>query len=162
MSASLQRRTSKRHKCDATSKFYSTVQFLFVSDAPCFSFKKLIVSTPRLLHNLHTMSLAKAAPGGLKDHKCKKMALHIRPPIPYVPEKDSVQETVSSFKDNHLKMLINKGTELRVPIWHSDMHEAFLIHVGSVQEVVEKQKGILSPLRNIPKLTPTSARGSIS
>jgi hypothetical protein len=59
------------------------------------------------------------------------MALGERPPIPYAPEKDSVQEMVSSYKDNHLKTLIKEGTELRVPIWHSGTHEAFLIHVGS-------------------------------
>ncbi len=58
------------------------------------------------------MSLAKVAPDGLKDHECKKMTLCERPPIPYVLEKDSVQETVSSFKEAHLKMLIKKGTEL--------------------------------------------------
>jgi hypothetical protein len=49
------------------------------------------------------MSLAKAAPNCLKDRECKKMALGKRPPIPYVTEKDRLQETVSSFKDNHLK-----------------------------------------------------------
>jgi hypothetical protein len=70
----------------------------FLSDPPLSSFKELIVSTPRLLRNLHTMSLAKAAPDGLKDRECEKMALRERPPIPYVPEKDSVQEKVSSFK----------------------------------------------------------------
>jgi len=58
------------------------------------------------------MSLAKAAPDGLKDCECEKMALRERPPIPYVPEKDSVQETVSSFKEAHLKTTINSGTEL--------------------------------------------------
>ena len=84
----------------------------FVSDPPHSSFKKLIVSTPRLLRNLHTMSLAKAAPDGLKDCECKKIALHEHPPIPYVPEKDSVQETVSSYKDNHLKTLIKESMEL--------------------------------------------------
>ena len=47
----------------------------FVSDQPRSFFKKLIVSTRRLLHNLHTMSLAKAAPDSLKDRECKKMAL---------------------------------------------------------------------------------------
>ncbi len=71
------------------------------------------------------MSLAKAAPDGLKDRECKKMALHERPPIPYVPEKDSAQETVSSYKDNHLKTLIKEGMELRVPIWYSGTREAF-------------------------------------
>ncbi len=138
------------------SKFYPTVQFLettdahyvrtkfqwFLSDAPCSSFKKLIVSTPRLLRNLHTMSLAKAAPNGLKDRECKKMLLCKCPPIPYEPEKNSVWETDSSFKDNHLKTPVNKGTELRIPIWHSGTRKAFLIHVGSAQEVIEK-KGYL-------------------
>ncbi len=84
----------------------------FLSDPPLSSFKKLIVSTPRLLRNLHTMSLAKAAPDGLKDCECEKMALCERPSISYVPEKDSVQETVSSFKVAHLKMLVKEGTEL--------------------------------------------------
>jgi len=58
------------------------------------------------------MSLAKATPDGLKHCECKKMTLRERPPIPYVPEKDSVQETVSSFKEAHLKMLIKEGMEL--------------------------------------------------
>jgi hypothetical protein len=87
-----------------------------VFDAPISSFTELIVSIPKLLRNLHTMSLEKAAPEGLKDCECKKMALRERPPILYVPEKDSVQKTVSSFKDNHLNTLINKGTKLQVPI----------------------------------------------
>ncbi len=55
------------------------------------------------------------------------MVLRERPPIPYVPEKDSVQETVSSFKEAYLKSLIKEGTKLRVPIWHSGTREAFLI-----------------------------------
>jgi hypothetical protein len=44
-----------------------------------------------------------------------------------------MQEAVSAYKDDHLKMLINKGTELRVSIWHAGTHEAFLIHVGSAK-----------------------------
>ncbi len=85
------------------------------------------------------MSLAKVVPDGLKDRKCKKMILRECPPIPYVPEKDSVQEMVSSFKEAHLKTLINSGTELRVPIWHSGTREAFLIHVGSAREAIKKK-----------------------
>jgi len=56
-------------------------------------------------------------------------------------------------------MLIKEGTELRVPIWHSGTREAFLIHVGSAQEVFEKRV-TLSPTRNIPELLPESARRS--
>jgi len=72
------------------------------------------------------MSLVKAMPNGLKDRACEKMTLRERPPIPYVPEKDSVQETVSSFKEAHLKTLIKEGMELRVPIWHSGTRDSFL------------------------------------
>jgi hypothetical protein len=85
------------------------------------------------------MSLAKAAPDGLKDCECEKMALCKCPPIPYVPEKDSVQETDSSYKNNHLKTLIKEGMELQVPIWHSGTREAFLIHVGSAREAIKKK-----------------------
>jgi hypothetical protein len=82
------------------------------------------------------------------------------PLIPYVPEKNSVQETVSSYKDNYLRKLIKEGKELRVPIWHSGTREAFLIHVGSTQEAIEKKRATSSPLRIIPKLTPTRLRKS--
>ncbi len=40
------------------------------------------------------------------DRECKKTALCKHPPIPHVPEKDSIQETVSVYKDNHLKTQI--------------------------------------------------------
>ncbi len=85
---------------------------LFTSDPPCSYFKKLVVSIPRLLRNLHTMSLAKALPDGLKDDECKKIALHKRPPILNFSKKDCVQEMVLSFKDNHLKIQIGKGMTL--------------------------------------------------
>jgi hypothetical protein len=58
------------------------------------------------------MSLVKDVPGVLKDCKCKKIALRECPLIPYLPEKDCVQEMVSAFKDNHLKTQIGKGLEL--------------------------------------------------
>ncbi len=58
------------------------------------------------------MSLAKAVPDGLKDCKCKKIALPKCPLIPYVPKEDCVQKMVSAFKDNHIKAQIGKGTEI--------------------------------------------------
>ncbi len=97
------------------------------------------------------MNLVKAVPDGLKDCNCEKTALRKCPPIPYVPEKDCVQKTVSAFKDNHLKMQIGKGMELQVPIWHSGMQEAFLIHVGSAQENIKK-KGYFKTSKKILRL----------
>ena len=51
-----------------------------------------------------------------------------------------MQGAVSAFKDNPLKTLINKGTELQVPIWHSGTCKAFLIHVGSAGEAFKKKR----------------------
>jgi hypothetical protein len=65
-----------------------------------FFFKKLIILTPSLVQGLLTMSLAKAVPKGIKDRECKRFALQERPPVPYVPEKDPVQETVSALKSD--------------------------------------------------------------
>ena len=142
-----------------TNAHYEKTSFQrFLSDPPRSFFKKLIVSTPRLLRNLHMMSQGKAAPDGLKDCECKKMVLRERPPIPYVPEKDSVQETVSSFKEAHLKTLIKEGTEPRVPARHSGTREAFLTLMRSAQKAIGR-KGVLGPhTRNLPNLMRVALR----
>jgi hypothetical protein len=88
-------------------------------------------STPRLLHGLPVMSLAKAVPKGIRDKECKRFALCKSPPVSYVPEKDPIQEMVSALKSNQsLKTTIGDDTELRVFIWHAGTHKAFLIHVA--------------------------------
>ena len=58
----------------------------FLSNPPLSSFKKLIVSTPRLLRNLHTMSPAKAAPDVLQESRAQENGFTRTPPIPHVPE----------------------------------------------------------------------------
>jgi hypothetical protein len=71
---------------------------------PTFFLKKLIILTPRLVQDLHTMSLMKAVPKGIRDKECKRFALQEHPPVPYVPKKDPIQETVSALKsDQSLK-----------------------------------------------------------
>jgi hypothetical protein len=86
------------------------------------------------------MSLAKAVPKGIKDRECKRFALQKHPPVPYVPEKDPLQEMVSALKsDQSLKTTIGVNTELCLPIWHCGMHEAFLMHVSSALNAIEKQ-----------------------
>jgi hypothetical protein len=86
------------------------------------------------------MLLAKAVPEGIKDRECKRFALRERPPVPYVPEKDSVQETVSLLKSNQsLKTTIGADAELHLPIWHCGMHKAFLMHVSSALETIGKR-----------------------
>ncbi len=98
------------------------------------------MSTPRLLRSLHTMSLAKAVPGGLKNRECKRIALRKRPPVPSIPKNDVIQEMVSAMNNNRsLKATIGEGSELRLSIWHTGMQEALLMHVESTFDPIEKQ-----------------------
>jgi hypothetical protein len=74
------------------------------------------------------MSLPKAVPEGLKDQECEKGSCAKRPPIPYVPVVDPVQDIVNS-KERPMKIKLPDKTEIQVPIWHSSTPEAFFIHV---------------------------------
>jgi hypothetical protein len=79
---------------------------VFVKKALRFAFMKLIVSTPSLLRGLHTMSLAKSVPNGLKPCKCKCTKLREPPPIPYIPKKVKVQEEVARLRNLKIKTLL--------------------------------------------------------
>jgi hypothetical protein len=39
------------------------------------------------------------------------------PPVPYMPEKDKVQEEVSKMKNLQIKLSIKKDTTLNFPMW---------------------------------------------
>ncbi len=111
-----------------------------MSDPPRSSYKKLIILTPRLVQALRTMSIAKTVPEGIKDRECEKFDLRECPPVPYAPEKDPVQETVSLLKsDQSLKTTIGADAELLLPIWHCGMCEAFLMHVSSALDMITKR-----------------------
>jgi hypothetical protein len=86
------------------------------------------------------MSIAKAVPEGIKDRECKRFALREGPPVPYVPEKDPAQESVSLLKsDQSLKTTIGADAELHLPIWHCGTREAFLMHVSSAIDAIKKR-----------------------
>jgi hypothetical protein len=86
------------------------------------------------------MTLVKDFPKGIKDRKCKRFILQERPPVPYVPEKDPVQETVSLLiSDQSLKTTIGVDAELHLPIWHCGTGEAFLMHLSSALGAIKKR-----------------------
>jgi hypothetical protein len=86
------------------------------------------------------MLIAKAVPKGIKDRECERFALRERPLVPYVPEKHPVQETVSLLKsDQSLKTTIGADAELRLPIWHCGMREAFFMHMSSALDAIKKR-----------------------
>jgi hypothetical protein len=80
------------------------------------------------------MSLAKIVPKGIKDRECKRFALREPPPVPYVPEKDPVQETVSALKsDQSLKTTMGADAELLCRT-----RKVFLMHVSSALDAIKK------------------------
>jgi hypothetical protein len=86
------------------------------------------------------MSLGKAVSDSLEDRECKKTTLRKRTPVPYVPEKDIIQETVSAMNNNgSLKTTIGEGTKLRLSIWHSTgMGKVLLTHKGLTLDAIKK------------------------
>jgi hypothetical protein len=135
--AHAQRLKSERVSGDLSSK---TRLQCFLVTPPLSLFKKLVILTPQLVHALRTMLLVKAVPEGIKDRECKRFALQERPPVPYVPEKDHVQEMVSLLKSNQsLKTTIGADAELCLPIWHCGTREVFLMHVSSALDAIKKR-----------------------
>ncbi len=88
------------------------------------------------------MSLVKSAPEGLKPQECKRTKLRERepPPVPYMPNKDEVQEKVATMRNLEIKTALEKDTTLNFPVWHEDRtQEAFLMHVMVVLDAIKKR-----------------------
>ncbi len=67
-----------------------------------------------------------------------------RPPIPYAPEVDEVQDAVNKKgKEGTCMIKLPDKTQFTVNIWDTCTPEAFLIHVQTVVNAC-KRKGLLS------------------
>jgi hypothetical protein len=130
----------RENKKITTNKLLTRTNFQrFLNHVPRLYFKKLIISTPSLLQGLHTMSLLKSVPEGLKPRECERTKLREPPPVPYVPTKDEVQEEVLKLRNLKIKTTIEKGTTLNFPVWHKNRTcEAFLMHVTAVLDAIKK------------------------
>jgi hypothetical protein len=112
----------------------------FLNEMPRSPFKKLIVSTPNLLQGLHTTSLAKSVPKGLNPQECERTKLRKPPPVPYIPEKDKVQEEVAKLQNLQIKTSLEKDTTLNFSVWHENgTREAILMHVTAVLDAMKKR-----------------------
>ena len=74
------------------------------------------------------MSHTKVAPEGLKPQECKSKVGKSKPPIPYFPEKDVIQEAIDSSA-NTLKLTLPHKVELCIPVLTTVTPEQFLVHV---------------------------------
>jgi hypothetical protein len=95
------------------------------------------------------MSHAKVAPEGLKPQECERNAGRSKPPVPYIPEKDVLQEAVESSA-NTLKLTLPHKVELRVPVWSKGTPEQFLVHVQQALDAI-RQKGLQTNLEKAVK-----------
>ena len=115
---------------------YDTPLLRFLRTPPKSSFKAIFTSSLR--YKLIRMSLAKAVPEGLKDQECER-GRGKRPPIPYVPVVDPVQDAVNT-KERPMKIKLPDKTEISVAIWNSGTPEAFLIHVREAISVCKRRE----------------------
>jgi hypothetical protein len=88
------------------------------------------------------MSSQKSAPEGLKEVEVERGSGNRRPPIPYIPVIDHLQESVLT-KNSTLKIKLANQTEFTVKIWHASTPEAFLQHVQQALSAC-RRKGFLT------------------
>jgi hypothetical protein len=85
------------------------------------------------------MSLAKSVPEGHKPQECKHTTLCEPPPVPYVPNKDEIQEEVAKLRNLKIKTTLKKDTTLNFPVWHKNgRQKAFFMHVTAVLDAIKK------------------------
>ncbi len=85
------------------------------------------------------MSLAKSVPNGLNPQECERTKLREPPPVPFIPEKDKVQEEVAKLRNLQIKTSLEKDTTLNFLVWHKNgTQEAFLTHMTAVLDAMKK------------------------
>ncbi len=78
----------------------------------------------------------KSLSAGLKNAKCKKGTLPVRPPIPYVPPTDLLEK----WETEQIKVELPDGTKFQMPTFGSGNNKEYLVHIIAILRLV-KQKG---------------------
>ena len=89
-------------------------------------FKALFVGTP-LGTALRNTRMSKAVSDGLKPQECKQGSGRVKQPIPYIPEKDELQEAVDSTAS--IKLTLPTKVELQVSVWSRGTPAKIIMHV---------------------------------
>jgi len=110
--------------------------FLIQLTVPQRVFKALNLGT-HLGDAAARMSHTKVAPDEFKPHECERNAGRSKPPIPYIPKKDVIQEAVDSIT-NMLKL-----TSSWTP-------EQFLVHIQQALDAI-RQIGLQTALEKAIK-----------
>eukprot|EP00804_Cyclotella_cryptica_P019249 CCRYP_006145-RA/>CCRYP_006145-RA protein AED:0.47 eAED:0.41 QI:0/0/0/0.5/1/1/2/0/578 len=88
------------------------------------------------------MITSKAVPDGLKSQECERNLGQNKPPVPYIPERDVVQDALAvDTTASTMKLTLPGKVELRVSVWSHGTPEQFLMHVQAALDAV-RQKGL--------------------
>jgi len=88
---------------------------------------------------LLTMSDNKALPKGLKDEEVERGKIR-RPPIPYIPPEDPIQESVESkLGSKSFKVMLPDGTIVFHKVYDNGSNKAFIIHVKEVLSLIKRK-----------------------
>eukprot|EP00804_Cyclotella_cryptica_P010182 CCRYP_013808-RA/>CCRYP_013808-RA protein AED:0.11 eAED:0.65 QI:0/0/0/1/1/1/2/0/398 len=84
------------------------------------------------------MSAEKMAPIGLKNQECERGRGGKKAPIPYVPDRDPVQEALD-LKPETLKCTLANGSETQITVWSGHgTKEQFVLHVNKAHSTAKK------------------------
>jgi len=86
------------------------------------------------------MSDSKAFPKGLRDEEVERVKIR-RPPIPYIPTEDPIQESVDTkLGSKKFKVTLPDGTIVYHKVYNIGENEAFVIHVKEVLSLIKRKK----------------------
>ena len=92
------------------------------------------------------MTLSKSVPKGLKPQECEHGSGHNKPSIPYILEKDELQEAVENGTST-IKLMLPHKVELGVSVWTSRTPEQFVVHVQQAISAI-REEGLEEAYKN--------------
>ena len=122
----------------------------FVGSPAKSPFKELFIGNKNLAHKLKVMSDRGGVNKNLKDQECKRGNCSKRPPIPYVPVVDEVQEKLAenNSEGRTFKISLSNDTEFRAGVWFYGTPEQFLCHVKQALAALDRM-GLFSETKRL-------------
>jgi hypothetical protein len=131
-------------RCVITStKISSAKEFVspyerFLRSPPKSFFKELFLGTA-IRYRYKKMTDRNGVVKGLRDQECERGSVAKRPPIPYVPVIDEVQDALNiNHKERLQKIKLPNGTEFNATIWYTGTPEEFANHVKQAVHACER------------------------
>ena len=137
-----------RTEYNATISIPQQKYLTFVNSPLQSSFKKHFIGTD-LEKALLKMSEDKALLKGLKDEEVDRGRIR-RPPIPYIPLEDPIQESVEKIAGmKSFKVTLPNRTTVYHKVYNGGTNKAFIIHVKEVLLLIKTKKLPLTSMRGL-------------